>query len=71
MATELSKGLVGRGPGRVGPASEDRFFYQQNYRREGEDGRLDLARRGGGRATRGRQQEGAGARPELVTRSVL
>ncbi len=70
MAVEVSKDFVGGGPGRVGPGSGDRFFYQHNPRGEGENGWLDLARRGGGCAHCRGRQEGVGARLELVTRSV-
>lgn len=46
------------GEARVEPGAGDRFSYRHNPRGEGEDGRLDLTRRGGGRAHRRGRQEG-------------
>ena len=63
MTREISKDSVGGGSGRIGPGSGDGFLYHHASRGEGEDGRLDLARREAGRAPRRGWQEGAGARP--------
>jgi hypothetical protein len=70
MAAEISKDSAGGGSGRVGPGLGDRFFYQRSSRGEEEVGRLNLTWREAGCAPRRGRQEGAGARPLLVTRSI-
>ena len=70
MAAEISKDSVGGGSGRVGPGLGDEFFYQRSSRGEEEVGRLNLTWREAGCAPRRGRQEGAGARPLLVTRSI-